>query len=427
MANGRYIVVGGGIAGLTAAIELAHRGRRVTVFEQSQKLGGRGGTETRQGFLLNRGPHALYRHGHAYRTWTEWEIPFSGKSPKVKRDAYVVLGSQLHPFPADLVRLFATSAFRGAEKFAAARAFWQVMGKLPEPALTVDQWLEEKLGRASDANRPRLLVEALIRLSTYSNQFNMMGARAALAQVQFAINNGVLYLDGGWETVVTGLAAHAASLGVRVETGAAVEHVESGCVRLAGREIACDGVVLAVTPGAVESLTGVRMASLTPVRAACLDLAMTSLPPKAAVFALGLDAPFYFSRHSAVASLAPEGASLVQVAKYLVQGEHAQREELERFTDLAMPGWRDHTAFTRFLPDIAVTHAVVTPATSSGRALDSPEGRPGVDALGIADIALAGDWVGDAGMLVDAAVASALRAAASLLDERATGRKAAAA
>jgi hypothetical protein len=120
-----------------------------------------------------------------------------------------------------------------------------------------------------------------------------------------------------------------------------------------------------------------------------------------------LDTPFYFSRHSAAAALAPEGASLVHVAKYLVKDEHAQREELERFTDLAMPGWRDHLAFTRFLPDLAVTHAVVTLSA-----------RPGVNALRMAGVALAGDWVGDTGMLVDAAVASALQAVEILGTER---------
>ena len=202
-----YIVAGGGIAGLTAAIELAGRGGRVTVFEQSQKLGGRGGTETRQGFFLNRGPHALYRNGPAYRAWTEWKIPFTGKSPAVKNDGYVVVGNELHPFPADFVRLFTSSVFRGTEKFAAARAFQQLMGKLPDAALTVTQWLDEKFGVGSNDNRPRLLVEALTRLSTYSNDFALMSARAALVQVQFAIKNGVLYLDGGWETVVNGLAA----------------------------------------------------------------------------------------------------------------------------------------------------------------------------------------------------------------------------
>src|SRR5215470_15020353 len=42
MENGSdVIVVGGGLAGLTAAVELARKGRRVTIVEKSETLGGR--------------------------------------------------------------------------------------------------------------------------------------------------------------------------------------------------------------------------------------------------------------------------------------------------------------------------------------------------------------------------------------------------
>ena len=43
------------------------------------------------------------------------------------------------------------------------------------------------------------------------------------------------------------------------------------------------------------------------------------------------------------------------------------------------------------------------------------DGRPGVDTLGIAGVRIAGDWVGPDGMLADAAVASGVAAARSLM------------
>ena len=50
-------IIGGGIAGLTAAAYLARAGRRVTVFEKAQAIGGRARTEIKNGFAFNIGPH----------------------------------------------------------------------------------------------------------------------------------------------------------------------------------------------------------------------------------------------------------------------------------------------------------------------------------------------------------------------------------
>jgi len=44
--------------------------------------------------------------------------------------------------------------------------------------------------------------------------------------------------------------------------------------------------------------------------------------------------------------------------------------------------------------------------------------RPAVDALGMPGLYLAGDWVGDEGMLADAAFAGAHRAAQSIIGSR---------
>jgi phytoene dehydrogenase-like protein len=49
----RYIVLGGGLAGLTAANALAGDGHKVVLLEQSQHLGGRAITQPDRGYLLN--------------------------------------------------------------------------------------------------------------------------------------------------------------------------------------------------------------------------------------------------------------------------------------------------------------------------------------------------------------------------------------
>jgi phytoene dehydrogenase-like protein len=245
----------------------------------------------------------------------------------------------------------------------------------------------------------------------------LLSARAAIQQVQFALKQGVLYLDGGWQTLVDGLAAKAESLGVQISSGTPVERVECGRVRLAdGRRVDSTGTILAVPPASVEQLTGAVVGKLAPVRAAALDLGLGALPESFGTFALGVDQPIYLSMHSAVATLAPAGKALVLVAKYLCQGESATRDELEDFADVIIPGWRRNVEVARFLPNLVVSHAVMT-----------PNGRPGVDAVPIPGVAVAGDWVGDEGMLADAAAASALRAAEFCLGKPASVPRAAAA
>jgi phytoene dehydrogenase-like protein len=249
--------------------------------------------------------------------------------------------------------------------------------------------------------RPRELAQALVRLSTYCNDLAFISARAALTQVRFAIKSGVVYVDGGWETLVTGLSKKAESLGVKLSPGVPVERVTRGSVQLAdGRRLESAGTILAVTPDSVERLTGVRLPGLSPIRIACLDLGLEALPAKCGRFALGLDQPFYLSMHSAYANLAPAGGALIHLGKYLAANEDGTREELEGLADLVLPCWRSRVKMARFLPNMTVSYAVPTVT-----------GRPGVNAIPIPGVALAGDWVGKESMLVDAAVASAFEAA----------------
>ena len=53
------IVIGGGLAGLAAATELAGRGLRVTVVERNHHLGGKMNVLSEQGFSFDMGPTIL--------------------------------------------------------------------------------------------------------------------------------------------------------------------------------------------------------------------------------------------------------------------------------------------------------------------------------------------------------------------------------
>src|SRR5690606_38613905 len=76
-------IVGGGIAGLTAAVEAALGGMRVRLFERSERVGGRGISAHEGDFTFNLGPHALY-DSHFRRALDDFGVPYSGRRPKAE-------------------------------------------------------------------------------------------------------------------------------------------------------------------------------------------------------------------------------------------------------------------------------------------------------------------------------------------------------
>ncbi|MGH3282450.1 MAG: FAD-dependent oxidoreductase, partial [Trebonia sp.] len=60
-------VIGGGLAGITAAIALADAGHEVTIFEAKPRLGGATMSFTRDGLVIDTGQHVFLRCCTAYR------------------------------------------------------------------------------------------------------------------------------------------------------------------------------------------------------------------------------------------------------------------------------------------------------------------------------------------------------------------------
>ena len=90
------IVVGGGLAGLTAAAEIARSGRPFSLLEAAEQLGGRARSRRRDGFSLNLGPHALYRTGGGMAVLRRLGVHPRGRMPRVHR-AGVLSGGQVRP------------------------------------------------------------------------------------------------------------------------------------------------------------------------------------------------------------------------------------------------------------------------------------------------------------------------------------------
>jgi phytoene dehydrogenase-like protein len=408
------VVVGGGLAGLTASLLLARGGKRVCLVERAPQLGGRAITQRQDGYALNLGPHALYRGGHAMRILRKLGItPQGGLAPT---RGYAGRGEELFRLPSGPGALLATRLLSGMKKAQALSVLASLPLRKPRTleGQTVSEWLHPM------PLEVRQLMETFIRLSSYANAPARQDAGAALRQLAMAVRAGTLYLDDGWQSLVEALTSAAEAAGVEIRKGSVtrVLHDEQaqGVLLASGETIEAGTIVLTLPPAqAVRLLEGTAGTplqrwneQLIPVKAACLDLALRRLPQPDAGLALGVDLPWYVSVHSGAARLAPPEGAVVHAAWYLDPDRPADAASLERDLEAALdrlqPGWRNEVIQRRFMPSLTVTHA-----------LDTPSGRPDPDATGIAGVYLAGDWVGSEGMLADASLASAEHAARLIL------------
>jgi monoamine oxidase len=126
-------VVGGGLAGLIAALKLAKAGRSVVLLEQSKQLGGRAATTTLSDVHFNLGPRALYCHGHAFRILRELQIPFSGRIPNPGVSLGYYQGHE-YRLPGTLTDLLLTRLLSPAEKWRLASILGRRLTGSPGPS-----------------------------------------------------------------------------------------------------------------------------------------------------------------------------------------------------------------------------------------------------------------------------------------------------
>src|SRR5262249_21574422 len=219
--------------------------------------------------------------------------------------------SGLFPLPINTRTLFSTGLFSLKEKLEFAK-FYARIAKIPAQSAnstSVRQWVEQNVKH----ERVREMVYALFRVTTYTNDPEIMSAGVGLAQIQLALREGVYYLNQGWQTLVDGLRNAAEASGVNILSSWCVESIElNGWLKrvhlksvVPGAEelivLEASDVVLAVSPDEIRRIMPEIDQTLLPdrpVRAATLDLALEGLPNPNIQFALGINRPLYFSVHS---------------------------------------------------------------------------------------------------------------------------------
>ncbi len=418
------VVVGGGMAGLTAACYLARAQMEVTVIEKASYLGGRAATQDFDGFRFNRGGHALYTGGAASRILDELGVSYEYGIPK---RTFVMQGGKLSLFPADPLGFLRTNVLNAVDKLALVRLLVALGAAKPQALAktSVQGWLDQNVRRP----QLRRLMTGLARTFVYSTALDLVSVELFVEKLQRALRHPVHYVDGGWGTLVDELRAVAEQTGARIVSDAQVEGVEisdghARSVRLRdGSLVRASAVVVATSPRDAARLVdgGEHPAmhqivdGLIPARIACLDVALEHLPVPDRPIVQDLDGPRFMSAQSVYSRVGPEGAALIISFKQLDPrhpGDPREDErDLEDLLDAAQPGWRGVLVKRQYLPRIEAVGTLPT-AREGGFA-----GRPGPRVPGLDNLYLAGDWVGSEGFLADASMASAHRAAELVVED----------
>jgi phytoene dehydrogenase-like protein len=365
-------VIGGGVAGLTAAITAAEGGADVRLFEARETLGGRA-RSTDGPYKANLGPHAIYRGGVLF----DW---------LAARDLMPPLARPLLTG----VRFLYEDEVHRTPPLSLIPPGLRLRGRMAPVDQDFRSWTTDHGVDARTAD----MLSNLAGVYTFHHDPGQLSAAFVWERTQRLLLTArppARFVIGGWTMLVESLEQHASSLGVKIVTGERVDALPDPPVIVAlelrdARELLDD-----------ESL---RWPS---GRTVCLDFGLSQRRGDPWIVS-DLESAGWAERYSAQdPTLAPEHEQLVQAQMPIRPDETSDDAagRLEQLLDRSFDDWRERVTWRRR-------------QVMDGRsgALDFPglswRDRPAIDRGG--GVFLCGDQVAAPGCLSEVSFASAIEA-----------------
>jgi phytoene dehydrogenase-like protein len=372
-------VIGGGFAGLTAAVTAAESGAKVSLYEAHHTLGGR--ARTSEGpYRTNEGPHALYHRGPHW-TWLGQRGLLGPMAP-------------LPPLEGSRFRFHRDGALRRTPPLAMLKLTLRKTEQAPVDADFLT-WATGEVGEEGARTAAHYMGVALFHHDPGSLSAAFVQERLRRAT---ALPPEARYPRGGWGQVIDRMAARAWDLGVRIETTSRVDTIPEQH----------GPVIVATSLDAARRLLGDDTLRWHSGRTTLIDLALRTRRSDPFVVC-DLDAPGWLERFTAQdPSLAPSGRQLLQ-GQLPIAPDRSKADGIahaEALLDLGFRDWRERTVWRREALAQGRTGAVDLPGTTwrDRPAIDRGEG-----------IYLAGDQVAAPGLLSEVAFNSGLEAASLAL------------
>jgi phytoene dehydrogenase-like protein len=385
-ANGsrNIAVVGGGIAGLTAAIACAEGGAHVTLLEAHKELGGRARSADGP-YKANFGPHVLYKDGPFWSWLSERGIlpPYAG-------------------VPIAPIRFRWQGKVRRTPPLGAVPSVLRLRGREAPVDLDFRTWAQ----READERTAAMLSAAAGVLTFHHDPGSLSAAFVWPHSVRALLTPPppARYAIGGWSALVAAMQRRARELGVAVETG------------VRAQELPEPPVIVATELGDARTLLDDETLTWTSGHTVCLDVALRHR--RGDPFAVSdMDEAGWIERFTAAdRSLAPDGEELIQAQMPIRPSESAEHAcaRLERLMDASLPDWRERETWRRRQVMDARSGALDMPGQSW-------RDRPSVDRGN--GVYVAGDMVAAPGLLSEVAWASAVEASRLALAAASAGTR----
>ena len=356
----RVLVIGAGLAGLSAALAATSAGHHVVIIEKSKRIGGRGTSQHIDGFAIGHGPHFILNKG-----------PLMKLATKLSTVKIAKLPLRLHRIES-------------------------VGNGIIRPKGNPQKVIETKKAlKSEDSNNPHVK----------SVQF-ISGWGIESESRYRALTKGNLFCVGeGWSGLVGRLAMALDEVGVLIDSNLEVVSIEQGKVQLKdGRMIETDVIILACGYSKTRSLVSELSSSSgqnglpinDPITASIVDISLDSKPLQQLQAIVDCESNMaIFDMRNIHPAVGISGSLLSAIATGGSEQYNSSQQRLDSlyaFLDERASGWREHIISQRGQKKITL-HA-------------NPEIPIQYDIFSKHKVLLAGDWIDNEYSLSDAAVES---------------------
>lgn len=368
----KITVVGGGIAGLVAAIACAEGGAHVRLVEAHETLGGRG-RSTDGPYKANLGPHAMYHDGDFWKWMRERDLLPDHSSPRLTG-----------------IRLRLDGTLRRTPPLNMLPAVLRLRGREAPVDVDFRSWATSHTDEATAA-----MLSAAAGVYTFHHDPGELSAAFVwprAVRLLLTAPSIVRYPVGGWSSLIVSLERRVRELGVTVQTGERIDALPTGTP-----------VILATELEQARELLEDDSLRWQSGRTVCLDVGLSHRRGDPTVVS-DMDEAGWIGRYSAAnPSISPDGQELLQAQMPIRPDESVEQAatRLERLLDLSVEDWRTRETWRRRQVMDARSGALDMPGSSWRE-------RPAVDRGD--GVFLAGDMVAAPGMLAEVSWASAVEA-----------------